>query len=614
MRRSESSSRAVQRYMRARMLAKRTARDEAPPLAPPSPASIEPIGPSQRVAAERAHEVIDLLNDQPAEVVDVERLAWALSFGFAGGDIGGILVQAMRRAPVAASDWDPASFASGLFVQDLIRVGMQVRLGGFEPQLDTAFIARVLTHPPRERSVALYRHAILRELAADPALRARFSELYRTLHRLRELLDSEGPGRELDARRRRLDVLVSIRDAIEQMAAGFTGCTSGLSRIERFAKAAQEAEMYRHLCELLDYENHLASVDLELRIGSDGRVRHFGITRVSENRKNGFYQTPVGRWVARVALLLRGFSMGEPEIASRFIDAVFEGVLDRLPALFQLLGEMEVYLATLAFKDTAEARGLRACLPTFTEDGASDGAVNGAGDASAPKPHIEGLFNPLLFAHPGRITACDLGTEAFRATTLVTGPNSGGKTRLLQAIAIAQMLGEAGMYAPAASAVLDRSSGLFVSLIEEARADQKEGRLGTELMRIRELFERARPGSLIILDELCSGTNPSEGEDIIRLVLSLLVELRASVFITTHFLQFATRLAHEARDPAHAQPGAGRLAFLQVELDGSERPTYRFVPGVARTSLAHQTAARLGVTREELLALVQRNAAERRKP
>jgi len=406
----------VQRYMRARLLAKqaRAARDELPPASATTQA-IDPIGPSQRVSEARRSEAIDLLNDQPAEVVDIERLNWALSFGFAGGDIGGLLVQAMRRAPVEASDWDPASFAGGLFVQDLIRVCMRVRIGGFEPELDNVFIARVLTHPPRERSVVLYRHAILRELSGDAALRGRFGELYRALHHLRTLLDTEGPVRELDGRRRRLDVLVAIRDVIAKMAEGFGECQSGLSRMHRFAAAVQDSEMHRHLVELLDYENHLASVDLQLRIGSDGRVRHFGITRVSENRTNGFYQTPVGRWLARAALFMRGFTMGEPEIASRWIDGVFEGVLDRLPALFQLLGEMEVYLATLAFKDTAQARGLATCLPTFTSE-----PTNGA-DA----PHIEGLFNPQLFAHSSVITACDLGSDAFRATTLVTGHEDG---------------------------------------------------------------------------------------------------------------------------------------------------------------------------------------------
>ena len=86
-------------------------------------------------------------------------------------------------------------------------------------------------------------------------------------------------------------------------------------------------------------------------------------------------------------------------------------------------------------------------------------------------------------------------------------------------------------------------------------------------------------------------------------MLSLLDELRGSVFITTHFLQFAKRLSEEA--------SADHLRFLQVELDPEQRPTYRFVPGVARTSLAHQTAQRLGVTRDELLALIRRNVGDR---
>jgi len=140
--------------------------------------------------------------------------------------------------------------------------------------------------------------------------------------------------------------------------------------------------------------------------------------------------------------------------------------------------------------------------------------------------------------------------------------------------------------------------GLFVSLSHEASSDQREGRLGTELLRIRRMFEQLRFGSLVILDELCSGTNPSEGEEIFELVVSLLAELEPQAFITTHFLQFASRLAKE-------RP-VSRLEFLQVELDAHENPTYGFVPGVATTSLAERTAERLGVTREALKELVDR--------
>lgn len=86
------------------------------------------------------------------------------------------------------------------------------------------------------------------------------------------------------------------------------------------------------------------------------------------------------------------------------------------------------------------------------------------------------------------------------------------------------------------------------------------------------------------------------------MVLSLLPELGVRGFVTTHLLLFAAGLAGERS----SMP----LEFLQVELDAQEQPTYRFVAGVARTSLAGRTAARLGVTRDELL---QRIAAKRLK-
>jgi len=66
--------------------------------------------------------------------------------------------------------------------------------------------------------------------------------------------------------------------------------------------------------------------------------------------------------------------------------------------------------------------------------------------------------------------------------------------------------------------------------------------------------------------------------------------------VTTHLLRFAARLAEEQAIDA--------LAFLQVELDDDERPTFGFVPGVARTSLARKTAARLGVTARSLSDLI----------
>ena len=196
-------------------------------------------------------------------------------------------------------------------------------------------------------------------------------------------------------------------------------------------------------------------------------------------------------------------------------------------------------------------------------------------------------------------TAAGPALTSHATTTLVTGPNSGGKTRLLQSIGLTQLLAQNGLFIPARAGKLALSTGLVVSLIEETKADQSEGRLGTELIRIRALFEQLPPGAMVILDELCSGTNPSEGEEIFELVVQMLARLAPQAFITTHFLVFASRLERE-----HAVPN---LRFIQVELGAGHRPTYQFVPGVATTSLAAQAASRLGVTRDQLMSLIERN-------
>ena len=87
-----------------------------------------------------------------------------------------------------------------------------------------------------------------------------------------------------------------------------------------------------------------------------------------------------------------------------------------------------------------------------------------------------------------------------------------------------------------------------------------------------------------------------------RLVLEALFQLRPQAFITTHFLEFAAELAANTR----------QHRFLQAELDEHERPTYAFANGVAKTSLAHRVAERLGVTQHSLRELMLRNNPELR--
>ena len=531
--------------------------------------------------------VPDLLHPSPLCRIDAEHTKLAIALAFASGVSGGLFADALDRASVSPSTWDPASFAHDLFLRNFVSTCFRVRIDGDDRLLSTNHIVKLLAYPPSDPRAVHHRRAIVAELAETPALRASLERLYASLCRFRTLLEGATGIGKWDTNRRQLDILVVIKEIIDGMVEGFVPARSGLARLGEFGLRVQAGEPYRALADLLRYDERLASLKLDVRVGADGRIRGFEILSIEENDENPFVAPPWRRWLGKMELFARGFRFGDGEVMARLIDAVFDGIEDELVPLVQLLGEIELYLGALGFRDLARAAGLAVSLPEIV----------GPGDPRL----LLGLFNPLLLAHGVAAVPCDVTTDRHDTTVLVTGPNSGGKTRLLQSLGLTQLLGQAGLFIPARSGCLTLSPGLVVSLIEETKADQAEGRLGTELIRIRALFERLPPGAMVILDELCSGTNPSEGEEIFELVVRMLTRLRPQAFITTHFLAFAARLEHERK--------IADLRFLQVALGPDHEPTYQFGPGVARTSLAGHAAERLGVTGDQLMALIEKNIA-----
>jgi DNA mismatch repair protein MutS2 len=524
----------------------------------------------------------DLLAAEAAVRVDLKSLATALVFAFAAGGAPEHFDDAVAAARLPPTSWEKADFARDVYLDELVARCMPVRIGGAVHRANARYVARVLGEPPRDDDDLRLRRAVLTELAGSPERRAELEKVYLAIARLRAILCT---GRTLSARGRRVEVLRATREAFELLAWSFDGATSALGRLRAFGAEVVASPGHVRLVQLLDHDEHHGSLDLRVRVGADGEVRAMEIVGVRENSSNPFHVGVLRRFFARLLLFFRGWRTTRDEVAERLLSEVFAGVEEPLSLLFQLMGDIEPYLASLGLRDRAGAEGLAMALPEVAAPG--DGML------------LEGLFNPLLLAAGVHPVACTV-RAAPGAVVVVTGPNSGGKTRLLQAIAIAQTFAAAGLFVPVSGGRLPRAPGLFASLYEEPRPDAPEGHLGMELLRIRRLFDRLDAGSVVVVDELCSGTNPSEGEEIARLVVSLLPDLGVQAFVTTHLLQFAARLAHE-------RPIAG-LDFLQVELDADERPTYRFVPGVAKTSLAQKTAARLGVTREELL---QRIAARK---
>ena len=444
------------------------------------------------------------------------------------------------------------------------------------------FLERVLANPATDLPTIRFRQAILRELDNDPILVEALEELLLRLYRLLTLLHASRDDARLEPIRFRFDVLNAVRSVVRQMAEGFENATSGLQRLRDAGSRVAETEAFARLEALLDHHEKMATLKLEAFIGSDGRLRHLEIKGLREAKKNPYYRRPLRRWWDRLRVFYRRYGLGSEELAERLTMGVWQEIVPATVRLIQLICHLELIFFARTFAAECRSRDLDVSLPSV-EIGAN--------------VDLEALFNPLLLPLMDRPVPTDLNLGSQKPVHLVTGPNSGGKTRLLQAVGIAQVFAHCGLYVPCSRARMPLVNGLFASIVELDRADQQEGRLGTELVRLRNLFESVPPRSLVLLDELCSGTNPSEAIEIVEMVLRLLRQIEPYALVTTHFLDFAGRLQRHG--------SADGLGFLQAEVDRDRGATFRFVPGVATTSLAVGTAERLGVTFDELERILE---------
>ncbi|MCG6948428.1 MAG: DNA mismatch repair protein [Acidobacteria bacterium] len=525
----------------------------------------------------------DLLSPRAEVNPDPERLKHLLDLAFLGRASAGEIDRELDSMAAAETPWQPEHFADDLFLTELVSANLNVEVCGHRFKTHGPFIERVLSAPSGDLQTIRYRQAILRELEERPGLAECVEGLLFRLYRMLTLLRASRDDARLEPLKFRMDVLAAFRSVVHHMTDTFEGSSSGLQRVFDAGTSIRQSDAFGRLEALLDHHQKMAMLDLEVFLGADGRVRHLEIRGLSEAKGNPYYRRPLRRWWDRLRIFFRRYSLGSEEIAERLSMDVWQDIAPAVVRLIQLICHLELYMVARTFAASSRFRGLDVCLPSI---------------GSHTELEIRDLFNPLLLILPELPVPTDLIVRGDRPINLVTGPNSGGKTRLLQAVGIAQVLAHCGLYAPCSAARIPLVAGLFASIVELDRADQAEGRLGTELMRLRNLFENVPAGSLVLLDELCSGTNPSEAIEIVDMVLRLLRQIRPFALVTTHFLDFADQLQHR-----NASAG---IAFLQAEVDEESGPTFRFIPGVASTSLAVGTARRLGVTFEELERILEK--------
>jgi DNA mismatch repair protein MutS2 len=195
--------------------------------------------------------------------------------------------------------------------------------------------------------------------------------------------------------------------------------------------------------------------------------------------------------------------------------------------------------------------------------------------------------HPLLLESLGeRVVPVDLAVEPGVRTMVVTGPNTGGKTVVLKTAGLLSLMAQSGLHVPAEPGTgMSCFSAVLADIGDEQSIQQNLSTFSGHLKNLVGILGKARPGALVLLDELGAGTDPSEGAALGIAVLEEVQRRGALTLATTH---------HNAVK-VFASSTAG-VVNAAMEFDESTlRPTYRLLVGVPGRSQAFAIAERYGL-------------------
>lgn len=253
---------------------------------------------------------------------------------------------------------------------------------------------------------------------------------------------------------------------------------------------------------------------------------------------------------------------------------------EELQVLARLTGEAELALPQLSVNAESVAHydfllakakwalAIGALPPSLADDGTFE---------------LRAARHPFLSATP---VPLDIAMDASYRSLLITGPNTGGKTVALKTVGLLTLMAQTGLLIPAAA-------GSRVGVFNAIEADIGDGQsldrslstFSSHIRNVTDILSVAVGSTLVLLDELATGTDPGEGVGLSIAVLEELYRRGAAVLATTHF--------NEIKEYARLAPGFrnARMAFDEDSL----QPLYRLDMGEAGDSYAFVIARKFGI-------------------
>ena len=216
--------------------------------------------------------------------------------------------------------------------------------------------------------------------------------------------------------------------------------------------------------------------------------------------------------------------------------------------------------------------------------------------------NLKKAYNPLI--DKDVVVKNDVILDNKGNSLIITGPNTGGKTVILKTVGLCVYLSHLGFYIPALEeSTVGFFEDVFVDVGDEQSIENNLSTFSSHMTNIIDILNKTNDKSIILLDELCSGTDPSEGAVLSIALLEKFKNLNATMLCTTHYPE----IKNYCFESEYYKNSSMEFDFEKL------KPTYRFIIGLPGKSNAINISAKLGLEQsiiEEASSLLEVNTKE----